>query len=164
MASIDLPSGHIALIDDVDLPLLAGRRWQLDRRVSNLYVRGQIPGVRGRGAVYLHNILMGGPADHRDGNGLNCQRANLRLCSQAENSRNYGPKLGKPFKGVYFHRGRGVYYAQLKINGKTITGGASTPTPEAAARLYDALALEHFGEFAWLNFPPEGWVQNAKKT
>lgn len=162
MSRIELPCGRVALIDDSDMLLLAGRVWRSDVRKNCVYVRGYIAGVPGSsGAVYLHNLLLGGRADHRDGDGLNCQRSNLRLCSHLENMRNYGPKRGRQFKGVHYNRGQDSYYAQIKIRGKTISGGRTTKTPEEAAKLYDALALEHFGEFAWLNFPPEGWVQNA---
>jgi hypothetical protein len=42
------------------------------------------------------------------------------------------------------------------VNKKFINGG-NFSTPKEAARRYDELALENFGEFAVLNFPKENY-------
>jgi hypothetical protein len=56
------------------------------------------------------------------------------------------------FKGVQFDKRKSRYYARITAYGKTYgLGGYSTA--EAAARAYDAKAIELFGEFALLNFP-----------
>ena len=46
------------------------------------------------------------------------------------------------------------WLALIRINGKTTYLGYFD-TREDAARAYDAAAREHFGEFAWLNFPDD---------
>jgi len=100
--------------------------------------------------------------DHRDGNTLNCQKSNLRKCTKAQNRRNSPPRCQSGFKGVRIVRSD-KYYAAIDINGRTKTIG-SADTAEGAARIYDAKALELWGEFAWLNFPPKGWIQNQQKN
>lgn len=150
---IKLPCGRIALIDDRDAEILAGRNWSSDVRKNTVYVRGRLPGQRGS-HVYLHKIITGSAkTDHWDGNGLNNQRSNLRPCTQAQNCLNTGVKRpNKQFKGTYFDKRRGLWYSQIYINRKSFFGGYHS-SAEQAARSYDDLAIKHHGKFARLNDP-----------
>lgn len=149
----ELPSGDVVLLDDADAHLLEGLRWHADRREHTTYVRGRKPGQH-KGGAYLHNLIIGGLADHKDGNGLDCRRQNIRPATQAQNGLNTGPKRKhKRFKGVSKPRGkRGMYYAELYIGGARYASYGHL-TEESAALAYDALARQHHGEFARLNFP-----------
>lgn len=151
MTEVILPCGRVFHLDEADLPILNGMNWHADKRGKTFYVRGRKSGVS-KGGVYLHNLLMGGRTDHRDGDGLNNRKNNLRRCTQDQNTLNRGPSRGKRFKGVY-PRGR-LFYAQLYRHGVAYHSYGHA-TAEAAARAYDALALKHHGEFARLNFPSE---------
>lgn len=144
-----LPSGHVVLIDDADMPVLDGRIWHADRRDHTVYVRGRRPKQQ-VGGDYLHNLILGGLADHIDGNGLDCRRSNLRLATQAQNCLNRSAKKGKRFKGVY--RSSSRYYAEIYFKGER-RASYGHATEEGAARAYDAMAVELHGEFARLNFP-----------
>jgi hypothetical protein len=156
MTKVRLPSGHVVLLDDADLLLLAGYQWHADRRGHTTYVRGRRPGAQ-KGGIYLHNLIMGGMADHRNGNGLDNRRENLRPCTQAQNTLNSRKKRErKRFKGVYFDGRRGRWWAQLYI-GRVAHFGGYHDTEEAAARAYDQLAREHHREFARLN----AWNEEA---
>ena len=151
MTDIVLPCGRVTQIDDGDIQLLDGFRLHAEKRGRTFYVRARKQGQRG-GGKYLHNIIMGGRADHRDSDGLNNKRSNLRCCTQAQNGLNRSPKEGKRFKGVYFDKRRGSYYAQVSFNRstRTVSGLASE---EDAARAHDKMAREMHGEWARLNFP-----------
>lgn len=151
MAELRLPSGHIAIIDDVDLPLTHGYRWHADKRKNTIYVRGRKIGFY-RSGVYLHKVLTGADnTDHKDGNGLNNRRSNLRVCTQQQNCLNAGKKRrGKRFKGVYFREDRQKWWAQLYVGGRSFFGGHHD-TEESAALAYNNLAREHHGDFARLN-------------
>ncbi len=146
-----LPCGRYTLIDHGDLGKLDGRNWFSDIRKNTVYVRGREPG--GKRHVYLHSIIVGGTADHINGDGLDNRRSNLRLCTQKQNCLNAGRKrTHKRFKGTYYDSRRGKWWAQIYIGGKSFFGGYHD-SEEDAARSYDSLAIKHHGEFARLNCP-----------
>jgi hypothetical protein len=104
--------------------------------------------------VGLHRAILGVPAayeiDHKDHHGLNNRRSNLRLGSRSQNLGNSRWRIGlSGFRGVH-HRKEGRPWAAC-CAGQYLGRFA---TAEEAARAYDAAALERFGEFATLNFPP----------
>ncbi|MGP9790675.1 hypothetical protein [Roseinatronobacter sp. NSM] len=150
MIKVSLPCGRSFIIDENDLSVLKGFRPHSEARGRTRYIRLRRRG-QSKGGIYLHNLIIGGRADHIDGDGLNNSRLNLRPCTQAQNGLNRSAKLGKRFKGVYRSRS-GKFYAQIYINRKahTVHGFA---TEELAAREYDRLAASLHGEWARLNFP-----------
>lgn len=152
MNEVELPCGRSFFIDAADLTFLEGFRAHSEARGRTRYVRLRRMGQRA-GGVYLHNLIMGGRADHRDGDGLNNTRSNLRLCTQAQNGLNRAPKAGKRFKGVYQHRS-GRFYAQIARHG-VVTSSQPYETEDEAARAYDDMAMRLHGEWAWLNFPED---------
>jgi hypothetical protein len=105
----------------------------------------------------MHRLIVDAPhgvlVDHRDGDGLNNTRANLRLCSNAENMRNSGRKRTNTsgFKGVIHHKKTGKWVARITVNDQEKHLGLF-PTREAAARAYDDAARRLHGAFALTNF------------
>lgn len=90
--------------------------------------------------------------DHIDGNGLNCKKSNLRICTHAENQGNYKKTISETsskFKGVSLKRGKWV--SRIKKGGRTIFVG-SFDFEEEAALAYNGMARKLFGTFANLNF------------
>jgi hypothetical protein len=92
--------------------------------------------------------------DHKDGNGLNNCRGNLRPCTQAQNLRNQSKSLGlsSQFKGVSWFKPVRKWRAYVSLNGKQHSLGYYDCEVEAA-QAYDWSAQIYFGEFAKLNFP-----------
>lgn len=92
--------------------------------------------------------------DHKDGDGLNNQKYNLRVCNSFQNQANR--KLQKNnrtgFKGLLKKCNR--WRALITTNRKRIYLG-SFKTKQDAAKAYDKAAQKYFGEFARLNFPKE---------
>ena len=91
----------------------------------------------------------GGPVvDHIDGDKLNNRRANLRLCSQADNTRN--TRLGRNntsgAKGVSLDV-NGKWRARIWKDRKEIRIGTFDTVEEALAA-YDKAAAELHGQFA----------------
>jgi len=104
----------------------------------------------------MHTFLTGWPmVDHRNGNGLDNRRANLRPATKSQNGANrlIAASNKSGFKGVDLKKGR--WRAQIKVVGSKIHLGYFD-LAEEAARAYDMAAIEAFGEFATLNFPSPG--------
>jgi hypothetical protein len=150
MKQIPLTQGEFALVDDEDFEELSRYKWQVLRNGPRSYA------VRKAGKqIRMHRQITNAPdgmlVDHRDGNGLNNQRFNLRVCTAAENARNIrvhkDNKTG--FKGV--GRSQGKYRAYIVVAKKFIFLGRFGD-PESAARAYDKAAKQHFGQFARTNF------------
>lgn len=147
-------SGLVARVDDEDYLLVAGLPWYLHRCKGQLYARYEYRDETGRHGRYMHNLIMGAfGVDHRDHDGLNNQRYNLRVADQHQNGGNMRSKGGtSAFKGVDACYGK--WRAQIHADGKKRHLGLFA-TETDAARAYDAAARESFGEFAFCNFPDE---------
>ncbi len=148
--------GQYALVDDGDEPLISQYKWYTGGRYafSPIKVDGK------RTTLSMHRVVLNPPADmevdHIDGNGLNNQRANLRLASRTENMHNTSPIKGKSsqYKGVYFSKKRNTWNAYITVNGEYLYLGIFS-TEYAAAQAYNEAAILHFGEFARLNQLPD---------
>jgi hypothetical protein len=104
----------------------------------------------------MHRFLIGEAGlyvDHRNGDGLDNRRANLRSATNSQNQANRGKsKRNKSgFKGVYFHKPAQKFLASIQFEGKLRHLGLFAD-PIEAAKAYDAAALEYFGQFAKTNF------------
>lgn len=77
---------------------------------------------------------------------------NIRPCDACRNSGNSGIAKHNTsgLRGVSLNSQSGMWHAQIKIHGKQTYLGRRLD-PVEAARLYDAAAIEHFGEFAHVN-------------
>lgn len=158
MVKIELTRGQVALVDDADAPALLPHSWcVLPAHRSGFYaVRAIGPGQ----IVSMHRQIMGLPqsrtphVDHRDGDGLNNQRANLRIATVSQNHANSRkPRCGtNRFKGVTRSTHGKPWQARIVVLQRAYWLGRFH-TEEEAARAYDVAAREHFGEFAALNLP-----------
>lgn len=146
---IKLFSGETALVDDEDYPHLVERSWIFTKGYARHYPTGGHP-------VYMHVEIMKPPpgmeVDHRDGNKLNNQKLNLRICTHQQNRGNTRKPINQPnrFKGVTKRKNFNRYQAQITVKGKRIYLGLFEKEIDAA-RAYDRAATQHFGEFAKVN-------------
>lgn len=157
---IPLSQGLVALVDEGDAPKVAGYKWhavkEKDENVFYAMRNYRRPDGR-KMKLKMHRVIMDTSSliDHRDGNGLNNTRANLRVASRTENTRNQR-KWQKPtssrFKGVSFTRSLNKWKAALRYNGKTINLGHYINEVDAAWA-YDREARSRFGFFARTNLP-----------
>lgn len=141
-----LPEG--AFVSDEDLSLVADHIWSV-RTVSNgmTYVMTDIDCV----PVYLHRLVLPDAAeiDHRNGNGLDNRRENLRQATHSQNEGNQRPQVGRSsrFKGVSWHKAAGKWEAYIQHkNQKRLLGLFASE--EDAALAYNSAAIETWGEFA----------------
>lgn len=152
---IYLGHGEVAIVDATDYPYLIQFHWRFQKSVRSRspYAKRYV-GVDCD--VAMHNTIMNPPdgyvVDHKNGNGLDNRRSNLRICTHKENSRNRRVILSASgFKGVTAREGaKRSYSAQIGVNMRLINLGSFASAEEAAAA-YDAAAIKHFGEFAATN-------------
>lgn len=158
MKEIPLTKGFSALVDDEDYPRVSQHKWRAlvrkSARKSRVYV-ARHEGWPDRKTILLHRFLTDAPAemvvDHINGDTLDNRRANLRVCTQAQNLANQGPKFGcSGFKGVHRHRGK---WKVTISSAKEMHYLGVFQNIEDAARAYDDAAKRLHGEFARLNFP-----------
>jgi hypothetical protein len=157
-ARVPLSQGLVALVDQADLQrVLAVGSWHVNRGGESVYAQHS-SSLDGRTThVSMHRfVLDAGPGqevDHVNHDGLDNRRANLRLCGAAQNQANQPKAAGASsrFKGVTWRSGRRRWEASIKVAYRTRFLGRFG-TEEAAARAYDAAAVEAFGTFAVLNF------------
>jgi hypothetical protein len=143
-ALIPLTLGLYAIIDQSDLDLVAPRLWQAHARADGNGYYARSNGKR------MHRIILGcGPTelgDHRDGDGLNNRRYNLRLATRLQNSQNrIVRKEGLPV-GVREIKGR--FYARIREGDRQVAlGGFGTADEAHLAYVREASA--RYGE--WLH-------------
>lgn len=142
---------NVVSFDDADESLVSQFNWTLHRVHRTLYCvhRRMTKGVEYR--VYMHRLLMGNPegclVDHKDGNGLNNTRNNLRKCDRTDNARNSRlySRNSTGFKGVTRHNDK--FRASIVVNGKRKHLGVFDDA-KMAAETYNSHAVRCFGEFA----------------
>lgn len=152
MSAVSFPvgNGQYATVDADDWGRVRDDHWSCFLSRGIWYVSTRTPD----GQMYLHRKLLdasaGQEVDHRDGDGLNNCRTNLRLATHQQNLCNQRLSRANTsgYKGV--HRCRRRWCAMIKVFQKTINLGAFDD-PACAARAYDRAAQKHFGEFARTN-------------
>jgi hypothetical protein len=155
--TIELTQGKVALVDDRDFEYLNQWKWQAMQNSGTWYAVRTIYSPCKK-SIKMHRLITGAPdgmlVDHFNMDGLDNRRANLRVCTKAENMCNRGKQANNTtgFKGVF--RSKDRYLVQITVDGRIKSIGRYA-TPEEAARVYDQAALKYHGRFARLNFPRE---------
>ena len=156
MKEIKLTRGKVALVDDEDfekLEYLKRYKWQFALRGKMEYATLKVKGKH----IYMHRYILGitDPSidvDHKDRNGLNNQKSNLRKANRSENLANTKSREGSSskFMGVHWHKKGSKWTAQITKNGK-ITHLGLFKTENEAALAYNAAAKVLHKSFANIN-------------
>lgn len=145
-----------ALVDLADIVFVSGHLWKIQASVSTSYC------VRSGDNLPLAQWLLKAPdgwmVDHKDGDGLNNKRCNLRIATKQQNSMNSRkPRRNSHaptsrFKGVYRDKQlkRKPFKVTVTKDGQQYHVGRFATEIEAA-HAYDCKARELFGEFARTN-------------
>lgn len=158
MKEIKLLKGDIAIVDDADYDYLSQFKWYSVKTGNTFYAKR----VDGNKRYFMHREILNAPndkiIDHKDHNGLNNQRNNIRLCNKSENTRNM-IRNNKDIKSSKYlgvsvrmsGRLKGQILAFIKVNYKNVYLG-SFKSELDAAMARDVAAIKYHGDFARLNF------------
>jgi hypothetical protein len=156
MKEVPLSRGMVAMVDDADYDRVMTQKWcvfKVTKRTAyaGCYLRDS------QQYVSLHRFIMQPSAeveiDHRNRDGLDNQRHNLRECTGSQNVANRGKFRGASrYIGVTADRGKWkAHYEHAGVHRNI----GRFETEDTAARARDAAVSIVFGEFAYLNFPNE---------
>lgn len=146
MIKVKLGSKGCALIDDEDFEKISHCAWFLQKDTHNQYAKN-------KKHQSMHRIIMGAKEgeiiDHRDGDGLNNQKSNLRICTQAQNvcNKTVSSKPYTLYLGVFKEKNKWV--AGCKKDGKLYR--SRWDTEREAAIAYNEMAIKFHGDYARLN-------------
>lgn len=152
---IPLTRGKVALVDAEDYERIAEFTWHACENSSGLvwYASAHVRVLRPRRKVQMHRLIMnaseGQQIDHKNLNGLDNRKCNLRFATSSQNQANRPGTGIVGFKGVYPTKD-GKFTSSLAAHGNYFYLGTFTSAVEAA-RAYNVRAKEVHGEFAWLN-------------
>lgn len=166
MKEIKLTKGKVALVDDSDYEWLNKSKWYANEGNSTYYAR-RYCGVGT--SIKMHQQIMTPPkgmlVDHRDGDGLNNQRSNLRICTISQNNTNRKPSKNGTSKYLGVSRNivnnRGfskanncyvsseyIYWKAQIIDNKKVKVLGNFKTELEAAIIYNLTARRYHGEYA----------------
>jgi hypothetical protein len=156
-------AGRTALVDDADYDLVSRYRWHAwectrKGRIIGPYAAAGIWRDGKMKTLFMHALITGWrETDHRDHNGLNNQRSNLRDATHSQNACNQRPQAGRlsAYKGVTWDSRAQKWRARITVAGKLRCLGRFADEGDAA-KAYDAAALAAWGEYAYLNFTGKG--------
>lgn len=159
IATVVLTQGKVAMVDAADLPIIEPYSWCAAQvRPDHWYPVGSRQGS----SIRMHRLLLGVVdnrwVDHRDGDGLNNRRSNLRISDRTGNNRNRRAMgTTSQYIGVTRKKGRTPtenpkWEVHIYLNGVGTYVGSYVEELDAA-RAYDAVAFTRDPEFARLNFP-----------
>lgn len=149
IAYIPLTRGYEAIIDAADVPLVEGHNWFAHKRTRKFYAATNMRQGDRYVTVQLHTMITGfAITDHRDGDGLNNRRENLREANAFENARNrrLNQNNTSGYKGVAWRAQSSRWSASIRFERRLIHLGYFD-TPEDAAAAYAKASAEMHGEF-----------------
>lgn len=150
---IPLTKGMFALIDEEDFELVSPYKWYT-RQVERTHYANSKNGK----LIIMHRLIMGitdpkVQLDHRNRNGLDNRKDNLRIATNSQNTCNRAPYKNRSslFKGVYFDKKANKWASQIRPIGMKTKHIGYFVNEIDAALAYNKAAIQYHGEFAYLN-------------
>ncbi len=158
MEKIPLTQGQFTSVDDKVCASFAEHKWFASKERGRFYAKRHSSSPNRR-TIAMHRVVIGAKdgqiVDHIDGDSLNNQRHNLRICTSQQNTMNGKPRGGtSKFKGVLLYKATGRWQSRITYNYEVYHLGYFKSEVKAA-EAYDKAACEFFGNFARLNFALE---------
>jgi hypothetical protein len=158
MKKIPLTQGKFALVNDEDYERVNKHRWCAAKQGNVFYAQRCITLNKIERMEKMHRFILRIPfgerreIDHKDGNGLNNTKENLRVSSRSQNTQNgrLSKRNTSGYKGVHEEKSSGKWIAAIMANGIRKNLGRFDNRQEAA-KMYDAAAKILHGNFAKTN-------------
>jgi hypothetical protein len=155
-----MEKGFSVLFDERDLIAVSTRKWRPFKhpKAKTVYAVSDMKDPSGKkiGEHKFHRVILGvkgraNKVDHRNHNGLDNRRLNIRKCKHSGNMRNQSLRTitSTGFKGVSPYRD-GRFRARIQVRSRGIHLGYFT-LPVEAAKAYDRAATRLFGKYALTN-------------
>ncbi len=149
---IRLTRGKVTTVDASDYESLMKFKWYARRDGGKWYAaRGQR--MNGKSTtVYMHRTLMrptaGMQVDHRDGDGLNNTRLNIRLATSSQNHCNQrlSRRNTSGYKGIWWHKRDRLWAATIRVARKRIHLGYFKEK-DNAYKAYCEASKKYHGEY-----------------
>lgn len=162
--NIVLSNGLVAAIDECDAEIVGSHNWFAWPGRHTTYAATSIrsPMATGGKCIKMHRLILGlldsdrrVVVDHRDGNGLNNTRSNLKICTIAENLHGVmrGPRGVSEYRGVSWSKAANKWESRISVRGVRRSLGFFASEVEAAIA-YNAAKLTEFGADSELNSIP----------
>mgnify|MGYP001394888112 CR=1 FL=1 len=163
---IPLTQNRYAKVDPEDYLWLSQFRWCCKTGKDTCYAIRHIQDHGRTKRIHMHrqilNTLGNMICDHKNHNGLDNRRTNLRNCTTEQNNANRRKRAtsqgsrapSSQYLGVSWCPRRKKWASYIKHKGKARNLGLFA-IEEDAARAHDRAAWELWGEYACLNFPAE---------
>ena len=139
MKKIALTQNQVALVDDEYYERLDRHKWCANKKGNTFYaVRGSSRINGKQHTIFMHHEIIGKPPkgfinDHRDGDGLNNRRNNLRHVTKRQNAQNQqNRKQSSQYPGVFWDKKDKKWKTQIWINGKRKRFGGFVSELEAS--------------------------------
>lgn len=157
---VALTKGRFALVDEEDFEMVTRYSWYTHESRGGTYARSWTP-KPDRKPLRLHHLVLGlepgsgQMVEHKNQDGLDCRKENIRLCTESQNRMNTKKKFGRSkYKGVSWFRG-GKWKAGIRASNQFHFLGYFDDEIEAA-KAYDSKCRELHGMFGRYNFPEPG--------
>lgn len=156
--------GLRAIVSRRDFRLVRAFRWFVSyTKARTLYAQTHVKRVGRDTTIQMHRLILphAHEVDHRNGNGLDNRRRNLRAASSAGNRQNRTLQRNNTsgYRGVRYNKQTDSWMACIgagQHKGKRNIYLGLFKTAKAGALVYDRQARRRFGSFARLNFPRRG--------
>lgn len=152
--TIELFSGEVAKVDTEDYDKVNQYKWYADRRKHTIYAKAN---AGNKTKISMHRLILcannGQEIDHKNHDGLDNRKSNLRSCTHKQNCMN-SSKMNRMTSSKY----KGVdkqgkkWRAQSRVSGRIRQIGYYD-TEEEAANAYDNEVIKYGDENAFINFP-----------
>jgi hypothetical protein len=138
--------------DTSDYDIIKNYKWYVVKDDKTFYAQAHI---NRNATIKMHQLIIKCPSgkqiDHKNRNGLDNKKRNLRICTASQNciNRQKTSKNKSGYKGVYFNKSNNKWHVQIVIN-KIRYHIGYFKTPESAYKAYCKAAKKHHKDFCCL--------------